>query len=123
MSADMAKSYENITLFLLYLLVPWTAINLMDYYVIRHGNYDIPQLFERNGIYGLLNWRAIGIYVVAVIIEIPFVNSSLYVGPISTALDGADIAWIVGVVFSAVAYYLLVKPSVREPGRLVKPGV
>src|SRR5216683_6534987 len=30
---------------------------------------------------------------------------SAYVGPVANALGGADIAWIVGFVFAAVAYY------------------
>ena len=28
---------------------PWTAVNLVDYYFLRHGEYDIPSLFERDG--------------------------------------------------------------------------
>jgi nucleobase:cation symporter-1, NCS1 family len=41
-SSHLLATYANITTFLLYLLVPWTAINLMDYLVIRRGRYDIP---------------------------------------------------------------------------------
>jgi purine-cytosine permease-like protein len=40
------------------------------------------------------------------LVEVPFVNSSLYVGPIAKDLDGADISWIVGFIVAAVLYYL-----------------
>ena len=37
---------------MLYLLVPWTSINLIDYFFVRRGRYVIAQLFLPNGIYG-----------------------------------------------------------------------
>jgi purine-cytosine permease-like protein len=33
-------------------------------------------------------------------------DPAIFVGPVSTALGGADIAWIVGFVFAAVCYYI-----------------
>jgi NCS1 family nucleobase:cation symporter-1 len=80
-SSELIATYPlNITTFLLYLLVPWTAINLMDYFVIRRGHHEIPRLLSWNGSYGTLKWRAVLIYLVAIGIQIPFVNSSLYEG-------------------------------------------
>jgi purine-cytosine permease-like protein len=38
--------------FMLYLLVPWTSINLADYFFVRHGRYAITHLFMPRGIYG-----------------------------------------------------------------------
>jgi nucleobase:cation symporter-1, NCS1 family len=47
------------------------------------------------------------VYALAVGIQFPFMNDpAVYVGPISNDLGGADIAWIVGFIFAAVAYYL-----------------
>lgn len=105
-SSNLMTTFSNITTFLLYLLVPWTAINLVDYFVIRHGQYDIPQLLVWNGSYGLVRRRAVVVYLLAIGIQIPFVNSSLYEGPMAKALHGADIAWIVGLAFSGLAHYL-----------------
>jgi nucleobase:cation symporter-1, NCS1 family len=106
-SSNFMTDLSNFLVFTLYLLVPWTAINLTDYYLIRHGNYDIPELFKINGKYGNLNWYALIVYAVTVGIEFPFMNDpAIYVGPISTALGGADIAWIVGFLFAAIVYYV-----------------
>ena len=48
-SGNILATVENITLFLLYLLVPWTAINLTDYYLVRKGDYQIDELFKPRG--------------------------------------------------------------------------
>jgi nucleobase:cation symporter-1, NCS1 family len=105
-SSNFITDLENFLVFTLYLLVPWTAINLTDFYVIRHGQYDIPELFKANGIYGKFNWFALIVYALAVGIQFPFMNDpAVYVGPIANSLGGADIAWIVGFVFAAVVYY------------------
>jgi NCS1 family nucleobase:cation symporter-1 len=119
-SEHLLATFQNVTVFLLYLLVPWTAINLMDYFVIRRGHYDLAQLFVRNGIYGMVNWRALTIYLAAIGIQVPFINSSLYEGPIAKSLNGADIAWIVGLTFSAVAYYLVAKRDPSAPKTLTR---
>lgn len=120
-SSNLMATFTNITTFLLYLLVPWTAINLVDYFVIRRGHYDIPQLLLWNSTYGTVRWRAVVVYLLGIGIQIPFVNSSLYQGPIAHALNGADIAWIVGLGFSGIAYYLTARNTAiaDEPPALV----
>jgi nucleobase:cation symporter-1, NCS1 family len=105
-SSHFITDLSNFLVFTLYLLVPWTAINLTDFYVIRHGNYDIPELFKADGKYGQFNWFALIVYALAVGIQFPFMNDpAVYVGPVANSLGGADIAWIVGFVFAAVVYY------------------
>jgi len=37
---------------LLFFLVPWSAINLVDYYLVKHGRYDVQSFFKPDGIYG-----------------------------------------------------------------------
>jgi NCS1 family nucleobase:cation symporter-1 len=104
--SNILNNFENVTLFLLYLLIPWTAINLTDYYLVRRGHYDVAGLLRRDGPYGLWNLGTLVIYIATILIEIPFVNSSLYEGPIAKHLGGADISWIVGLAFASVVYYL-----------------
>ncbi|HEY2145990.1 MAG TPA: cytosine permease, partial [Steroidobacteraceae bacterium] len=53
-------NYESFISILLYVLVPWTAINLVDYYLLRHGKYDIASFFRQDGgIYGRVNAPAV----------------------------------------------------------------
>ena len=117
-SSNFITDLENFLVFTLYLLVPWTAINLTDFYVIRHGNYDIPELFKTDGKYGKFNWFALIVYALAVGIQFPFMNDpEIYVGPVANALGGADIAWIVGFVFAAVVYYFGARYFMSESAR------
>jgi NCS1 family nucleobase:cation symporter-1 len=112
-SAHFLTDLSNFVLFLLYFLIPWTAINLTDYYLVRRGHYQIEEIFKPDGIYGAVNWWAVGIYVLTIGVEVPFVNSSLYEGPIAKSMGGADISWIVGAILAGVLYYLVATRILR----------
>lgn len=105
-SANFLTNLTNFILFLLYFLIPWTAINLTDYYLVRRGHYSIADIFKVDGRYGRVNWSAIGIYVLTVLVELPFMNSSIFEGPVAKAMGGGDIAWILGFFVAAILYYV-----------------
>ena len=106
--ADFLLNYTHFILLLLYVLIPWTAINLVDYYLIAHGNYHIPSFFRRDGgIYGYFNLRAIGCYLLGIVVQIPFIATDLYTGSIARALGGADISWLVGLAVICPIYFLM----------------
>lgn len=106
---DFLQFFLNFIFFMSYFLIPWTAINLVDYYVLRKGVYRIADIFDPNGIYGRVNWIAVSIFIVTIILEIPFMSTTLYVGPIATKLGGVDLAWAVGLIFPAIAYCTLMR--------------
>jgi NCS1 family nucleobase:cation symporter-1 len=104
--------YEDFIELLLYVLVPWTAINLVDYYLVRHGQYDVESFFRRDGgIYGRVNAAAVFCYVLGTLVQLPFVASTLYAGPIARAWGGIDLSWIVGLLITSPVYYWLAKRS------------
>jgi len=90
---------------LVYTLIPWSAINLADYYFVCRGVYSIEHIFRLDGIYGRYRWRTIAVYLLSILVQIPFVSLSFYVGPLAR-LIGADIAWLPGLVVPAVLYCL-----------------
>jgi hypothetical protein len=45
-------SFENFIGVLLFFFVPWSAINLVDYYLVKRGRYDVQSFFTPDGIYG-----------------------------------------------------------------------
>lgn len=106
--------FGNFISFICYLLIPWTAINLVDYYFVRHGKYSVKDFFDINGIYGKVNWNAAIAYIVAIICQIPFMNLSFYVGPAAKLLGGADIAWILGIIVPAAIYYFTMKKVAKK---------
>jgi NCS1 family nucleobase:cation symporter-1 len=90
---------------ILYFMIPWTSINLVDFYFVRRGNYSIEAMFDPDGIYGRFNWKALFTYVATILIQVPFMSTPFYVGSVANAMGGADIAWIVGLIFSSILYY------------------
>ncbi|MBB4818199.1 NCS1 family nucleobase:cation symporter-1 [Pseudomonas alcaligenes] len=104
---DFLANYTSFILLLLYVLVPWSAINLVDYYLIAHGRYDVASFFRRDGgIYGRFNWVAVNCYALGILVQVPFMSSGLYTGPMARAMGGADISWLVGLLVVAPVYYL-----------------
>ncbi|MFJ4397907.1 purine-cytosine permease family protein [Pseudomonas sp. NPDC089396] len=107
-SADFIGHFVDMVLVLLVVLVPWTAINLIDFYVIHKGDYDIQSIFKVDGgIYGRYNPQALLAYAVGIVVQIPFMNTPLYVGPISEHINGADLSWLVGLVITSPLYWWL----------------
>jgi purine-cytosine permease-like protein len=99
---------------LLYFLVPWTAVNLVDYFFVRKGRYAIPHFFTPKGIYGAWQFRGIVSYLIGFAAMVPFfyifdaaAGKEVFVGPLARVLEGVDIAWLVGLVVAGLTYYLL----------------
>lgn len=109
-ATNFINVFFNFLTILLYALIPWSAINLIDYYIIRHGEYEVNAFYKADGgRYGKFNIGALLIFLVGVLAQIPFLVTSFYTGVIATALHGVDIAWLVGLSTSIVGYILLAK--------------
>lgn len=107
--ADFLTNLLGLVVIIGALLIPWSMINIVDFYLVRREKYDIDAIFDRDGIYGSFDWRALTAYLVTVALAIPFINTYIYTGPFAAALGGLDISWIVCLVVSSVLYYALVK--------------
>jgi NCS1 family nucleobase:cation symporter-1 len=118
-SADFLANYYNFVTVLLYVLIPWSAINLVDYYLIHHGSYAVGDFYRPDGgRYGLWNARALGVYVVALLAQVPFMVTTLYTGTLAEALGYTDVAWLVGFVVAGAAYLLVAQRDEHtRPGR------
>lgn len=108
-TGEFLDSFGSFLTVLLYVLVPWTSVNLVDYYFVRRGTYAVSEMFRPNGVYGTWGMRGIGAYVIGIIAMIPFVVTTWFVGPIAAAIGGIDIALFIGLIVSAVAYLLLAR--------------
>ena len=103
-SHDFFHKFGDFLAVLLYLFTPWTAINLVDFYVVRKGHYSVREIFNAHGMYGRWNWRGLSAYLVGFVAMVPFFSTGLYTGPIARALGGADVAMLVGLPVSAFVY-------------------
>jgi nucleobase:cation symporter-1, NCS1 family len=105
-SESFLTNFENFLLLILYLFIPWTAVNLIDYYVVRRGHYAIEEIFKPDGIYGRWGWRGIFAYLIGFAAMVPFFSTPSFTGPIAKAMDGADLSMFVGLPVSAILYYV-----------------
>jgi len=117
-AADFLPLYSHFNELLLYLLIPWTAVNLIDYYLIRFGDYHVPSFFAADGgIYGHYNLTALACYLVGIVVQVPFIAADFYTGPLARALGGVDLSWMVGIAVVSPLYYFAVRAGQRPPAR------
>ena len=106
-TGEFLANFGSFLVILLYVLVPWTSVNLVDYYLVRRGRYAVREIFNPSGVYGAWGWRGLTAYAIGIVAMIPFVVTVWFTGPVATALGGADIALFVGLIASAIAYVIL----------------
>ncbi len=121
---DFLGNFNNFLLLILYLFIPWTAVNLVDFYVVRRGHYAIAEIFNPRGIYGRWGWRGVTAYLVGFAAMIPFFNvtgsaGTLFEGWIAHALDGADISFFIGLPVAGVLYWVLCRSIDVEAERRI----
>jgi NCS1 family nucleobase:cation symporter-1 len=97
---------------MLYLLVPWTATNLVDFFLVRRGHYAITDLFTPRGIYGVWGRRGLIAYGLGFLCEIPFmvlpsIGGFTFTGPIAKQISDVDISWLVGLAVAGTSYWLM----------------
>jgi nucleobase:cation symporter-1, NCS1 family len=102
------SNFENFLLLVLYFFIPWTAVNLVDYFIVRHGHYAIAEIFKPDGIYGRWGWRGIVSYLVGFAAMVPFFSiGTFFEGWVATAAKGADFSLFIGLPVSGILYWVL----------------
>jgi nucleobase:cation symporter-1, NCS1 family len=104
-SQQFAAEFGEFLAILLYLFTPWTAINLIDFYIVRRGHYSVREIFNPQGLYGRWSWRGLLAYAVGFVSMIPFFSTGIYKGPVAVALGGADIAMLIGLSVASGVYW------------------
>lgn len=106
-SSNFISFFLNVIFALLFILVPWVSINLLDFYVVNKKSYDIQSIFARDGgIYGKFNAKALTAYFIGIAVQIPFLKNAFFTGALADVIPDADISWVIGLVVSLVVYYI-----------------
>ena len=93
---------------LLYGLAPWSAVNLIDYFLLRRGRYSLRDLFTPAGIYGAWGARGLVAYAAGFLASLPFFTApGVYTAPLAARLGGVDVGWLVSLAVAGTAYLLL----------------
>jgi NCS1 family nucleobase:cation symporter-1 len=96
-------------------LGPWMAIYLVDW-LLRRGTYATQELLRhRGGLY----WRNGGWHVPGVVAQLAgmlvaamAVNTTVWVGPISSAIGKADLSIYLGILVGGLLYYAMARKTV-----------
>lgn len=106
-NGNTSAKFENVLLFTAYWIAPFLAVVLIDW-------IDRKDTINRTTLVHMLEWRnlrsgwpALVSLAVGFGAMIPFMDTGLMVGPISNALDGADISFYVGFVVAGLVYFPL----------------
>lgn len=107
---EYTAAINNILILMLFLLVPWTAINLVDFFFVRRGHYAITHLFTPSGIYGAWSSRGLVAFAAGALSMAPFiVVPGIYAGAFSHALGDVDVSYAIGLAVSAAVYWGLTR--------------
>ncbi|HTZ29494.1 MAG TPA: cytosine permease [Streptosporangiaceae bacterium] len=126
-AANTSGRFENLLLFSSYWIAPFCAIVMIDWHYNRQ-KYSPSYLRRALAFRNLSNgWPAIVAFLVGFGIMVPFMNTSIIVGPFANALDGADLSFYVGFVVAGVLYWVLRKVAIgqeakREPALAAADG-
>jgi nucleobase:cation symporter-1, NCS1 family len=100
----------------IYVLVPWSSINLVDYYLVRKGDYSVREMYDSRGQYGKFNVTTLAIYCLGIASTIPFMDVSFYHSYFAK-LIGADVSWIPSLLVPGIAYYFANRGLSSKSGR------
>ena len=122
--------YNDLSGFLDYIVVwlaPWFGILTVDW-LLRRGRYDKAALVnEFGGVYwrsGGINWKAIIAMALGMAASLLWINAQFYqpsyLSPLSSATNGSDFSWLVGIVVGAAVYFALSFKSVPAEASLLE---
>ena len=123
-AGNTSGKFQNILLFIGYWIAPFCAIVMIDWHYAK-DKYTPSFLRSALAFRNLGNgWPALVAFVVGFGCMVPFMNTSLIVGPAAKALDGADLSFYVGFVVAGILYFVLRKVAASPaPAQAAVPVV
>lgn len=98
--------FENFLFLLAYWLAPWSAVVLVDFFLINKGNYPESIFYNPKRLFN----RGLWAWLIGIAVSVPFFNQSLYVGPIAYRYGHlGDISYYVSFVVAGLIYWLIGK--------------
>jgi NCS1 family nucleobase:cation symporter-1 len=101
-SGDTSARFENVLLFVGYWIPAFVAIVGIDWFYRARGRHVINPAHEHTARTDAI--VALITFVVAFGAAVPFMNTSIIVGPVAKAWDGADVAYFVNFAVAAIIY-------------------
>ncbi|WP_328607055.1 cytosine permease [Amycolatopsis sp. NBC_00345] len=104
-SGDLASKFENVLLVVSYWIPPFLGVVVPDWVSRARAGRKVDVAAELTR--PARSWAALVAFVAGFAAAVPFMNTTVYTGPVAAALHGADLAYYAGFVVSLVVYLLL----------------
>jgi NCS1 family nucleobase:cation symporter-1 len=113
-AADTATRFTDVLLLISYWIPAFVAIVVIDWRLRVRGRLSINPAEEPTDRVDAA--AALIVFVIAYVVAVPFMNTSLIQGPIAVAWHGADVAYFVNLLVAAALYggYRLVRSRSRS---------
>lgn len=106
-SGNLDTKFTNILLFTGYWLSPFVAIVMIDWHY-NNSRYTPASLRTAMAWHNLSSgWAPLIAFGIGFGTMVPFMNTSLWEGPVAKALNGADLAYYIGFFVTGLIYYFL----------------
>jgi nucleobase:cation symporter-1, NCS1 family len=104
---ELASKFEDLLLLVGYWIPPFVGVVVIDWWARtrRSKPFDVLAEVARPQ----PGWPALVAFLLGCAAAVPFVNTTVYTGPVAAALHNADLAYYVGFVASALVYGALRK--------------
>lgn len=110
---DYLDSFDSFVSLMLFFLIPWTSVNLVDFYLVRRGRYAVTHIFKDAGVYRRWSFAGMGGYLAGIVAGLPFLVLPFFEGPVAQLMGGIDLSFVVSLAVSAGTYWLLATRSIR----------
>ncbi|TMD68102.1 MAG: hypothetical protein E6I84_02445 [Chloroflexi bacterium] len=98
---NFTQNYQNFLIVLDYWIMPWLAVVLIDYYVLKRT--------EPLGFSSAPDWNRSGpiAFVIGLLASLLFISETFAKGPFASVFGGADFGYFIGFIVAGVVYLLL----------------
>ncbi|WP_052371651.1 purine-cytosine permease family protein [Amycolatopsis taiwanensis] len=112
-SGDLASKFQDVLLLIGYWIPPFVGVVVIDWWHRRRHrrSFDVLADLARPQ----PGWPALVAFLLGCAAAVPFMNTTVFTGPVASALHGADLAYYVGLVASALVYALLRRVTAATP--------
>ncbi|MGW8973686.1 purine-cytosine permease family protein [Streptomyces platensis] len=120
LAGDFVPRFADLALVLLAVLVPWAAINVIDAVLLRHSAQDPEEAgAPDDDHHGRFDPVALGSYALGLAVQIPFLTTGPYTGPMAAYFGGVNLSWCVGLIVTTPLYFLWARSRRRCDGAAV----
>lgn len=114
-SGHLLSFYTNFLLLISYWIAPWLGITFVGAWLRQ---LSAPMALKAPAV----RWSSVAAFVAGIVVIIPFMDTSLFEGPMAKMLEGGDISYYLGLVVAAVAFWALERRSAAMVSDQIEPS-